>query len=405
MNSDLYKSGLKLLRSLGKNAELIMNAYSYGEIDEIGNESTIETLTANHVLWQPNPEEGMRLTKEIRSLIEKALRDERNCQINFNIGSAIARVKTHITHYKEAILQDRARDTERHQRDINEDVYIIVESLREDLTSLWEHINNEFGLVLTIDAKIRENKLAQQQVKDILEGLDMFDFKELTELAGDDRILRKLLIVNLQREVESCSNSLHGAQVRLYKMLGHFKELKSQSVLVQGFQNFIDNNPEYEPQCYPEQSWIPTIFNLITPLKLKGYADINREEYETEFVKIVQSLKNEEQQQLIDDRSESGAILIHDQEKISYEESYEYELLDQFFCYVIDSKGTKISAVNYFNKIDTKWENEFWLFGVIGHLDSLDKQAQKLFTYKMIDQQHPIFTGNYYIKDIELWIH
>src|SRR5690606_41367970 len=52
--------------------------------------------------------------------------------------------------------------------DLREHVYSFCESLSHSIRVLWSRINNEFGYVGSLGAKIRENELAQTQVSELL---------------------------------------------------------------------------------------------------------------------------------------------------------------------------------------------------------------------------------------------
>lgn len=89
MSSNLHQAGVKLLRLLGRNAELVMDAYLSGSLDETRQEpALLKKLTDNGILWRPEPDEPLRLSRNVRALLEEGLKDERNRQINANVGSA-----------------------------------------------------------------------------------------------------------------------------------------------------------------------------------------------------------------------------------------------------------------------------------------------------------------------------
>ena len=60
--------------------------------------------------------------------------------------------------------------------DLTEHVYTLTETLSTNVRLLWSRITNEFGYVSSVEAKIRENELAQSQVTDMLNQLSMFPF-------------------------------------------------------------------------------------------------------------------------------------------------------------------------------------------------------------------------------------
>ena len=209
MSSNLHQAGVKLLRLLGRHAELVMDTYLGGSIDEEKLEpGTVKKLTDNGILWRPEPGEPLRLSRNVRALLEDGLKDERNRQINANVGSALATIKTLASHYREARASVDYSAAEAYLADLSEQVYSFTENLRYSIRVLWGRINNEFGYVGSISAKIRENELAQSQVSELLNGLEMIEFRDLGELAGDIRELRRLLVTSLQETLSSCAQEL-----------------------------------------------------------------------------------------------------------------------------------------------------------------------------------------------------
>ncbi|MGS0727790.1 phosphoenolpyruvate carboxylase, partial [Shewanella sp. 0m-11] len=185
MSSNLHQAGVKLLKQLGRHAELVMDVYLSGSvsIDE-SNAGAIDKLQKSDILWRPEPEQELRLKRSVRALLEEALSDERNRQIDSNVGSSLATIKTLAAHYKEARHNVDFAASEAYLADLSEHVYSFADGLRYSIRVLWSRINNEFGYVGSINAKIRENELAQSQVSELLNGLEMFQFSELGEIAG-----------------------------------------------------------------------------------------------------------------------------------------------------------------------------------------------------------------------------
>lgn len=183
MSSNLHQAGVKLLRLLGRNAELVMDAYLSGSLDETRQEpALLKKLTDNGILWRPEPDEPLRLSRNVRALLEEGLKDERNRQINANVGSALATIKTLANHYREARASVDYSAAEAYLADLTEHVFSFTESLRYSIRVLWGRINNEFGYVGSINAKIRENELAQSQVSDCLTAWSCLSLPSLAKL-------------------------------------------------------------------------------------------------------------------------------------------------------------------------------------------------------------------------------
>ena len=199
MNQNLFQSGVKLLNALSRHSEVIMRAYLVGSVGASDmSPKVLEQLLQLGVLWRPEQDGDYRLKSAVRNLLEGSLQDERNRQIDTNMASALAAIKTLAQHYKEALHYGRFAESQGHLSDLREHVYALTESLANHVRLLFSRINNEFGYVASVDAKIRENQLAQSQVTDLLNQIEMIQFDEMSELAGNNRDLRHLLVVALQ---------------------------------------------------------------------------------------------------------------------------------------------------------------------------------------------------------------
>lgn len=406
MSDEIRKSGVQFLKSLGRHAELILDTYLEGTVPVKyeDNHKAIETLIQQQVLWRPTEYEDLHLTRAIRNMLEQGLKDERNRQLDINMGSAIATIKTLIGHYKEAQSIGNYRDANAYLRDIGEHVFSLIESLRRNVHKLWTHINNEFGRVGSLSAKIRENELAQQQVDTILTGLGMFDFKDLAELSGANPQLRKLLVVNLQWEVDKCATELSSAQKRLFRMLGHFKEIRSRSALVRGYQIFSEAHLDYQPPCYPELTNMPGLFNVITPIETKGLLNTTIEDHDSILTQIVQSIKIDVVEQAESSDRQPRAVEMIEMDEIEIKEKPEILAVESFLSHVIETRGQKISALSYYQMIDFVLDEEFWLFAVFSYMDSMDEEESKVFKKSLLTNRQTEFTGNQFIEDIEVWI-
>ncbi|MFW5443419.1 MAG: hypothetical protein ACKE51_03815 [Methylococcaceae bacterium] len=406
MTDEVRKSGIQFLKNMGRHAELILDTYLEGvvPIDYEDNQKVIETLIQQQVLWRPTEEEGLHLTQAVRNVLEQGLKDERNRQLDINMGSAIATIKTLIGHYKEAQSTGNYRDASAYLRDIGEHVFTLIESLRRNVHKLWTHINNEFGRVGSLSAKIRENELAQEQVATILLGLGMFDFKDLAELSGANPQLRKLLIVNLQLEIDKCVTELSSAQKRLFRMLGHFKEIRARTALIRGFQVFTEAHLDFQPPCYPEQTNLSSLFNMIAPFETKALLNTSIEDHGAVLTQIVQSIKVASVEQAESPGRQARAVGIFEMPEIDIEDKPETVAVENFLSHVIDTRGQKISALSYFQMIDFVLDEEFWLFAVFSYMDSMNEEESSLFNRKLLINTQTEFTGNQFIEDVEVWI-
>ena len=405
MSSNLHQAGVKLLKQLGRHAELVMDVYLSGSvsIDET-NAQAIDKLQKSDILWRPEPEQELRLKRSVRALLEEALSDERNRQIDSNVGSSLATIKTLADHYKEARHNVDFSASEAYLADLSEHVYSFADGLRYSIRVLWSRINNEFGYVGSINAKIRENELAQSQVSELLNGLEMFQFSELGEIAGDTRELRKLLVTTLQETLSDCTQELSVVQARLLELLGRFRQIRGRTRLLKGWLLYTDLHPDYKPADHVSHKQLPALFNIAEPLLAPAAVDVSNHSLEPELFEIVSNIKR------IDRLHDVSAVREQDV-SVDLTQAEDFDIpdnplklaVDGYFCAVIDS-GKSQSALDYLDENELAWDRESWLYQVICGYEGLPEEHRSYFELEHIGEPDPVYSGNFIIKDVELWL-
>lgn len=403
MTQPLQVAGVKFLKALAIHSDVIMKAYLSGRVSELDFDVKIlDKLIELGVLWRPEPGEDLRLRSAIRSLLENNLRDERNRQLDANIGGKLAAIKTITSHYKEALHHQNYAESEVYIEDLTEQVYGLVDSLKSNVRNLWRRIHNEFGYVVSINAKIRENELAQSQLTEMRKQLQMFQFDELANLAGTSRELRRLLVVQLQRSHTEISQELSIAQSKLIDLLGKFREYLDRSQLLKGFVLHVQQKPDFQVSDYTKKHNVAALFNQARPILKPAYIDPSNIAHEQLFANIVSHLKqvrhitleNKEQRQ-------SQSFAVNDIEQIDIESNAIKVQVEKYFCQIIDS-AEPISALEYHNDNQLDIDQEVWIYGVINGYQGLSLDEQDFFeiaTHGHIDAQ---FSGNFIIEDVNL---
>lgn len=403
MSNNLHQAGVKQLKLLGTHADLIMDAYLAGSVDEDNaDKKVVDKLKQAKIFWRPEADQELRLTRNVRAMLEEALSDERNRQIDSNAGSALATIKTLANHYKEARHNVDHAAAEAYLADLNEHVYSFTESLAYSTRVLWSRINNEFGYVGTINAKIRENELAQSQVTELLNGLEMFRFDELTDIAGDIRELRKLMITTLQESLSLNIEELSLVQSRLLELLGRFRQIRGRTRLLKGWLLHTEMHPDYVPENHVAHKQIPALFNQAEILLAPAAADVKNPLHEAELMQLVIKVKVFSERPALDEES-------HESTSFTLEASLDFEVteseiklaVDDYLCEVIDT-GQNTRAIDYLIEKQLPYDPESWIYQVICGYEGLAEEYKRHFSLEPIGEPHPIFNGNLIISDVEL---
>ena len=403
MSQALIQAGSRLLNALGRHSELIMQAYVNGHVDEAAySRKILDQLVQLGVLWRPDPTSPLRLKAAVRTLLEGSLQDERNRNINANIGTALATLKTLAEHYKEALHYNRFSEAHAHMSDLTEHVYQLTESLANSVRVMFSRINNEFGYVSSVDAKIRENELAQSQVSELLYQLECFRFDELSEIAGSNRELRHLLVVALQQSFARAAQELSVAQARLLDLLGRFREFQGRTRLLKGFLLHMEQHPDFTPGNYPNLSQVPILFNQSASMLQPAWVDVNNVQHEQDYHSLVASLTDIHRSKAVKEETRpTRDIDVSEQESVALTRDPIQQAVEGYFVDVIDS-GQPCSALEYYAKQSLDFDPEVWIYQVIGGYQALDETDKQFFALDPTGQPDKIFTGNFYINDITL---
>jgi len=405
MSSNLHQAGVKLLKQLGRHADVIMDAYLAGSVSDSSHDpAVIEKLKKSGLLWRPEPDQELRLKRSVRALLEEGLSDERNRQVAAHVGSALATIKTLADHYKEARYNVDYGAAEAYLADLSEHVYSFTDSLRYSIRVLWGRINNEFGYVGTVNAKIRENELAQSQVTELLNGLEMFQFSELGEIAGDIRELRRLFMTSLQDTLSYCTQELSVVQGRLLELLGRFRQIQGRTRLLKGWLLHTDLHPDYQPENHVAHNKIPALFNYAEAILKPAHVDISNPHHEFELLQMVAQIKAiSRDERIVVPRDTNVTFEMGEVEDFDIPENPLIVAVEEYFCPIIDT-GLRQSALEYLQQQQLDWDSESWLYQVIGGYEALPMEHKQYFELEPIGKPHPIYTGNFIVTDVELWL-
>jgi len=403
MNINLNKAGVALLNALSAHSDLIMQAYFSGAVNEADHSpKVIQKLIDLKVLWRPESEVQLRLRPALRTLLEESLQDENNRQIDANIGNLLATLKTQAQHYKEALAHQRYHESQAHLADLTEHVYTLTETLVTNVRLLWSKISNEFGYVSSVDAKIRENELAQGQVTDMLNQLALFRFDELSEIASNDRELRHLLVIRLQSSFATSTQELSLVQSKLIDLLGRFREFKGRTRLLKGFMLHMEQSPDFVPGNYPNMSQVAQLFNRAEGIIAPASADVNNVEQEFELTSLVSRLKHLSRHwQHNEQRQTAKPIVVQQESAVELADNELKQAVEGYFCEVIDG-GVNVKALAYLHEHELPFEPEAWVYQVIGAFNGLPEEERQYLAMDTFGTVDETFTGNFYIQDLEL---
>ena len=404
-SNNLHQAGVRFLKQIARHSDVIMDTYLSGTIaDHEADPAVLNKLIKHRILYRPEPEADLRLRSKVRGLLEEVLRDEHNRQIDANVSSVLAAFSTLSAHYKEARHNMDYAAAEAYLSDLSEHVYAFNEDLRHNIRVLWSRINNEFGYVKTINAKIRENELAQSQVTDLLNGLQLMDFSQLADVAGDIRELRRMLVMTLQKTQSECAHELRSVQSRLLELLGRFREIRGRTRLLKGWLLYMDQHPDFQSSDPVQFKQTPVLFNVAEAILTTAAIDIKNQQHELDYFDIIGRLKaNDITQQHKLNLLDAPDLILKETADFHLPDNLVKDSVDDYFCYIIDT-GKRLSALEYYQQNGFTWDKEEWLYQIIAGYEGLPEEQKQFFGLEYQGYTHRIYSGNYYIQDINLWL-
>jgi len=400
--SQIIEEGKRLLNALSRHSDIIMQAYANGTVTERQfPANALEQLVRLGVLWRPDASQPLRLKAVIRNLLEGSLQDERNRVMATNVVAALSGLTTLAEHYKESLLAQRFAESQSYLNELTEHVYQLSEALGNSIRVLFSRINDEFGYVSSVEAKIRENQLAQEQVSELLNQLECFQFDQLSQVAGNYSELRHLLVVTLQRRFAKAAQELSVVQARLLALLGRFREFQGRTRLLKGYLLHQEQHPDFAPRQYVSMTQPPSLFTQAPAILTEAKADVFNTEHENLLAIIAASVGANKVRIKPKTNTAPQKFNLEEQASVTLAESKIKAAVEAYFEQVIDS-GQTLSALTYYDDSHLDFDKEVWLYQVIGEYEGLDNNDKAYFALEWEGKTDPVFTGNYYIEDILL---
>lgn len=391
----------KLLRSLNKYSDLIIDAYHHNHselLDSHENSIAIDELISLRLAWRPDDSENVRLSGNLIQLLDHGLRNSHRRHVDADIGGRLSSLEGLINNYKAANARQAYQDASVYWRSIEEQVYDLRETLKNTTRQLWRQIASEFGYVDSLQSKVEENERVLAQTKRLNDGLELVRLDELAQLAGSDNQLRRLLLKVLAKGISLCQQELCDALHRLKELLFNLRQQQYQGHLIKTFYQRFQANPSF--LAHMTLADTPDIINQIVPLDARACADTLDSQQEIILTDLITNLRKASLSQEYQD--EINAISADfDKESISVELSPLKQAVADFIDLVITTNSQQ-SVIANFNLAPKACNKELWLYAIITYLQSLPLKERQLFQLNYIEHPHPQFNGNTLVEDIKL---
>ncbi|WP_027847564.1 hypothetical protein [Marinospirillum minutulum] len=400
--SNLFAIGAERLALLGKHHKVLMQAYLEGFIDETAlTDKALKSLMAARILWRPDEQQSLTLRPLVSELIASMVADENRRQVNADVAEKLEQIHNRVQAYKEAQHQGDYLIAETQLQRLTEQVHDLSGQFEEAIDSLWNRLNSDFGFVSSLKDKIRENQRAQQQLRRLLDGLELIDFSQLIELAEGNSQLRKLLVSQLQLQASAHHSSLLEVQKRLIELLAKFRQQQARSLLINNMVAYLRQHPAYRPANYPERTQVPTLFNLAASIIPAAGIALDKASDRQQLSHLVHQLPKINHQQQENQQAASFTELSPLDKEIAARQQALKQDVESFYLYVAE-QNQPVSAYQYLEEQQLTWDSEIWLYQVLADYQSLPQEQQQMLRLK--NQETPVSAMNHLmlISDLHL---
>lgn len=400
--SNLLQIGAKRLALLGKHHKLLMQAYLNGYVDEASlSESALKKLLAARILWRPGDNQPLTLRPLVSELIASMVADENRRQINADVAEKLEQIRLRVRAYQDAQNKGDYTNSELQLQRLGENVFDLSGQFEEAIDSLWHRLNSDFGFVASLDDKIRENQRAQNQLRRLLDGLELIDFEQLIALCEGSNGLRKLLVSQLQVQLSEHHSSLLEVQKRLVELLAKFRHQQARSLLIANTVAFLREHPNYRPGDYPNRSKVPDIFNRARAIVPAAAIAIDRSQDRDTLSQVVRDIPRPSTI-LVPEQPQAATYQSHAVDEAVALRQRQLKLdVENFYLAVIDAEQP-LSALEYLTEQQLSWDKEIWLYQIIAEYQALPRTVQKRLKLTHYEQKASAFNELRLIEDIQL---
>ncbi|OIQ47906.1 MAG: hypothetical protein BM565_04300 [Gammaproteobacteria bacterium MedPE] len=399
--SRLHALGVARLNLIGKYSSQLMDAYIKGHFDETSiNDSALDKLVKGRILHRPDESQPLSLRPDMNTLIASLTEDERKRQINADVAGQLEQIRTLVKHFSDAQYRGDYVGSEHHFQLLTEKVHDMTGQFSDAIVSLWNRLNSDFGFVSNLGDKIRENELAQKQLRRLLDGFELIDFNEMIELAQSSGPLRKLLVSQLQVVISDHSSSLLEVQKRLVELMARFRQQQERAQLISNMAAFLKQHPKFEVGDYPNRTNVPENINHAAPIIASASVALDRVGDQQPLGDIVRSLELSTNE-YVEPLSSGGEFDLEEVLAVEAKHQQLKEDVENFFISLFDSHSA-VSALDYLEHSKLDWDGETWLFQVIAEYEGLARDIRKRFAFDKKSNETSVFNQLHVIEDVHL---
>ncbi len=395
-----------LIRKIGRDHQILAETYTNGTvfIDD-NNQSLIDSLKKNGLLRIADHSDEFRLTSEIKRLIDHLLRRNLNYRLNTDMAKMVANVADDIDAYRQALEQNEQEEANHHLELIDDNLYESLELLENSLSVMFSAITSQFGFVNSLSSKIRENKRALSYAQQLVKELNYININECY-----DWISSWSAPAELSNKVIRFIDHYKDIVVRLASIVDRMKSLlftlrlqEQTANRTRAMAQFLKQHPEWNPREWSEESIVPNLFMRDKGLILTSGINSAKSSLQNELIHIVQELKRQTTAvKLINKNREAMPVDSSATVDIEYPHDFFEDHIETLFTQVLEKRGHKISALQYWKMAALSIKPSLWLDIVFAQHCCLQKRFKQRIALDLEGENLADYNGNQLISEIYL---
>jgi hypothetical protein len=393
----------RLLQALAQHGDVVAEAYFGGSVRPDGdNQRALNQLKQLKVLAYHG--DGYRISARLSQFLDSALNSDRLRRLDTDLGAWVDLLEQQIGLYQDAYADNRPEDCDTYLSEIERLVFDLADTLEENTTYLLMLVNSRFANVRTLSEKKRQNAFYIGRLEKLVAAISLLQPAVMLDLAEPHEGLQDLIDRHLIRGLPTHRQRLQDILDTLKTFLFRFRQIEARAKLVRGFAFYLRQNPDYAPGDWCEREQVvPSHWNRIAPMVLRGHADTLQRGREKELIAIVQKLRIDGEALLARkrEREVNGVSLVR-RPPVRLEPPAYRRQIRALFEEVRATPGITVSALAYRRKRGVEMAAPIWLSCVLS--EGIRRRGLKQgYDFEFVQREREDgFTGNLRIKDLHL---
>lgn len=399
-----------LLKQLGKDAQLLAEAYVHGGLaGDLIDPRKLALLQKKSLIRPAEAPGDYRISAELKRLLNRLMRKQSSYRQLTDIGRVVDTIQDAVHDYQHSITNGLEEDADYYLDQLDDLIYEAKENLNVSLDNMHHAISSQFGFVNSISAKVRENERALNYAQKLLIELQQIDpetWYEWMNWPSPVEFARKI-----SGFIHWFSETLPRLRYIIDNMRGSLFRLRRderQAHLLRNMARYLSQHPEFEiAENIYEHKDLPANLRFSAPLTLKSYVDPKQAHHEEKLVAIVQALRKQAEPETKQGR-EAQQVLLAENETVSVSIDFFEQQVEQLFAQVIEA-GTEVSAITFWQTQLKSWQlaeqvidPKVWLELVFSRYCKMTNLQQKQFQLTPVGQAKQGIADNFLFHDIKL---